>query len=59
MPLDPVALLTSERPESDIPVTDHANSLIQRDGAQIGDEGCAHSSYAYTWQPVMFGKIEV
>ena len=40
VPLGPVALLTSERPESDIPVS-AASSLTQRDGAQIGDEGCA------------------
>ena len=49
VPLDPVALLS-------IPVTDHASSLVQSDGAQIGVEGFTYSSYA--WQPVMTGKID-
>ena len=54
-PLDPVALLSSESARTDIPVTDHASSLVQSDGAQIGVEGFTYSSYA--WQPVMTGKI--
>ena len=56
MPLDPVALLSSESARTDIPVTDHASSLVQSDGAQIGVEGFTYSSYA--WQPVMTGKID-
>ena len=55
-PLDPVALLSSESARTDIPVTDHASSLVQSDGAQIGVEGFTYSSYA--WQPVMTGKID-
>ena len=39
VPLDPIALLTSESARTDIPVSDHANSLVQSDGAQIGVEG--------------------
>ena len=56
MPLDPVALLSSESARTDIPVFDHARSLVQSDGAQIGVEGFTYSSYA--WQPVMTGKID-
>ena len=56
VPLDPVALLSSESARTDIPVTDHASSLVQSDGAQIGVEGFTYSSYA--WQPVMTGKID-
>ena len=56
MPLDPVAPLSSESARTDIPVTDHASSLVQSDGAQIGVEGFTYSSYA--WQPVMTGKID-
>eukprot|EP00439_Symbiodinium_sp_Y106_P066001 s314_g10.t1 len=57
VPLDPVALLSSESARTDIPVTDHASSLVQSDGAQIGVEGFTYSSYA--WQPVMTGKIDI
>ena len=47
VPLDPVALLSSESARTDIPVTDHASSLVQSDGAQIGVEGFTYSCISY------------
>ena len=57
IPLDPLALLSEGRQcDHSEREFDPANSILSKDGAQIGVEGHTYSSY--NWQPVTKGKID-